>query len=51
MEDVTELVESTHQAGNLACCTADLLALCSLRPPGKLGVDIAPGSSQRLECH
>ncbi|ELK07008.1 Glycine dehydrogenase [decarboxylating], mitochondrial [Pteropus alecto] len=48
VEDFTELVERAHQAGSLACCATDLLALCILKPPGEFGVDIALGSSQRF---
>ncbi|XP_021568971.1 glycine dehydrogenase (decarboxylating), mitochondrial [Carlito syrichta] len=48
VEDFSELVERAHQAGSLACCATDLLALCILRPPGEFGVDIALGSSQRF---
>uniref|UniRef100_A0A8C2RW83 Glycine cleavage system P protein n=1 Tax=Capra hircus TaxID=9925 RepID=A0A8C2RW83_CAPHI len=48
VEDFTELVERAHEAGSLACCATDLLALCILRPPGEFGVDIALGSSQRF---
>ncbi|TKC50155.1 hypothetical protein EI555_002858 [Monodon monoceros] len=48
VEDFTELVERAHQAGSLACCATDLLALCILRPPGEFGVDVALGSSQRF---
>ncbi|XP_070336558.1 glycine dehydrogenase (decarboxylating), mitochondrial isoform X2 [Odocoileus virginianus] len=48
VEDFTELVERVHEAGSLACCATDLLALCILRPPGEFGVDIALGSSQRF---
>uniref|UniRef100_A0A8D3A859 glycine dehydrogenase (aminomethyl-transferring) n=1 Tax=Scophthalmus maximus TaxID=52904 RepID=A0A8D3A859_SCOMX len=48
VEDFTALVDRAHKGGALACCATDLLALCILRPPGELGVDIALGSSQRF---
>uniref|UniRef100_A0A3P8WDW6 glycine dehydrogenase (aminomethyl-transferring) n=1 Tax=Cynoglossus semilaevis TaxID=244447 RepID=A0A3P8WDW6_CYNSE len=48
VEDFTELVDRAHKGGALACCATDLLALCTLRPPGEFGVDVALGSSQRF---
>nr|XP_033781749.1 LOW QUALITY PROTEIN: glycine dehydrogenase (decarboxylating), mitochondrial [Geotrypetes seraphini] len=48
VEDFSQLVDSAHQNGTLACCATDLLALCILRPPGEFGVDVALGSSQRF---
>uniref|UniRef100_A0A3B3ZSA5 glycine dehydrogenase (aminomethyl-transferring) n=1 Tax=Periophthalmus magnuspinnatus TaxID=409849 RepID=A0A3B3ZSA5_9GOBI len=48
VEDFTALVDRAHKAGALACCATDLLALCVLRPPGEIGIDIALGSSQRF---
>ncbi|XP_061418778.1 glycine dehydrogenase (decarboxylating), mitochondrial [Lethenteron reissneri] len=48
VRDPSLIVEWAHQSGALAVCATDLLALCVLRPPGELGVDIALGSTQRL---
>uniref|UniRef100_A0A8C6UNZ6 Glycine dehydrogenase (decarboxylating) n=1 Tax=Neogobius melanostomus TaxID=47308 RepID=A0A8C6UNZ6_9GOBI len=48
VEDFTALVDQAHKAGALACCATDLLALCVLRPPGEMGVDIVLGSAQRF---
>lgn len=42
------LVERAHDAGALACCATDLLALTLLKAPGEFGVDVAVGSSQRF---
>lgn len=40
--------EKAHEAGALVTVATDLLALCMLTPPGKLGADIVVGSAQRF---
>lgn len=37
-----------REAGAVAICAADLLALAILKPPGEFGADICVGSSQRF---
>lgn len=46
--DVRSLIEDIHSRGGLAAVATDLLALQLLESPGKLGADIAVGSSQRF---
>jgi glycine dehydrogenase len=48
VRDHAGLVEAAHARGALVTVAADLLALCLLRPPGEIGVDIAVGSAQRF---
>ncbi len=46
--DWTSAIERVHAAGGLAIVTCDPLACVVLTPPGRLGADIAVGSSQRF---
>jgi glycine dehydrogenase len=48
VRDHTAVVGAAHERGALVAAAADLLALCLLRPPGEIGVDIALGSAQRF---
>jgi glycine dehydrogenase len=48
VRDHSALVEAAHARGALVTVAADLLALCLLRAPGEIGVDIAVGSAQRF---
>ncbi|KAJ8330202.1 glycine decarboxylase subunit P [Batrachochytrium dendrobatidis] len=41
-------VKKAHDNGALVACATDLLALCLLKPPGEMGVDMALGNSQRF---
>lgn len=45
MQDV---VEKAHAAKSQVVVASDLLALCSLKPPGEWGADIVIGSAQRF---
>ena len=47
-EFLTGLVDSFRSAGALTVCVADILSLCLLEPPGRVGFDIAVGSTQRF---
>jgi len=48
VRDHAPLVEAAHARGALVTVAADLLALCLLRAPGEIRVDIAVGSTQRF---
>ncbi|MFF8816131.1 aminomethyl-transferring glycine dehydrogenase [Streptomyces pactum] len=48
VRDPRALIERAHELGAVVTVAADLLALTLLTPPGKLGADIAVGSSQRF---
>ena len=48
VRDLRGIIERTHEAGALACVSADLLAMTLLTPPGDLGADVAFGTSQRF---
>jgi glycine dehydrogenase len=48
VSDHEPLVAAAHDRGALVTVAADLLALCLLRAPGEIGVDIAIGSAQRF---
>ncbi|MEV8503797.1 aminomethyl-transferring glycine dehydrogenase [Actinoplanes sp. NPDC051475] len=48
VRDHAALVEAAHEAGALVTVAADLLALTLLRAPGKIGADIAAGTTQRF---
>ncbi len=48
VRDHAALVDAAHERGALVAVASDLLALCLLRPPGEIGVDIAVGSAQRF---
>lgn len=45
---VQDVVEKAHSAGSQVVVATDLLALCSLKPPGEWGADIVIGSAQRF---
>lgn len=42
------MVEKAHAAKSQVVVATDLLALCSLKPPGEWGADIVIGSAQRF---
>ncbi|QOC91840.1 aminomethyl-transferring glycine dehydrogenase [Micromonospora craniellae] len=48
VRDHTALVAAAHEVGALVTVAADLLALTLLRPPGRIGADIAAGTTQRF---
>lgn len=45
---LAQIVDDVHGSGGIAVCVADLLSLCLLEPPGRLGFDIVVGSAQRF---
>lgn len=42
------MVEKAHAAKSQVVVATDLLALCSIKPPGEWGADIVIGSAQRF---
>lgn len=48
IEDLKPLIERVHAAGALAIVVTDPLAMGVLKPPGRLGADIAVGEGQCL---
>lgn len=46
--ELEAVAAAAHEAGALVIAAADLLALALVVPPGRWGVDIAVGSTQRL---
>jgi glycine dehydrogenase len=48
VRDFTGDIARLHAVGAVAVMATDLLALCMLKEPGAMGVDIAVGSSQRF---
>eukprot|EP00659_Diplonema_papillatum_P000652 gene652-1000_t len=48
VHDFKALFATAKEHGVLSCCSADLLSLTMLTPPGELGADIACGTTQRF---
>jgi len=48
VRDDAALVAAAHERGAVVTVAADPLALCLLRPPGEIGVDVVVGSAQRF---
>jgi len=48
VRDPRTLIEQAHERGGLAVVATDPLALCLLESPGRLGADVAVGSTQRF---
>ncbi|MEU9015633.1 aminomethyl-transferring glycine dehydrogenase [Streptomyces sp. NPDC048479] len=48
VRDIKPVVEQAHELGAIVTVAADLLALTLLTSPGKLGADIAVGTTQRF---
>jgi glycine dehydrogenase len=48
VRDDADLVAAAHERGAIVTVAADPLALCLLRPPGEIGVDVVVGSAQRF---
>jgi glycine dehydrogenase len=48
VSDLSALCEAAHAHGALVTVASDLLALCLLTPPGKMGADVVVGSAQRF---
>ncbi|CAF0851034.1 unnamed protein product [Rotaria sp. Silwood1] len=46
--DPAGLIARAKEHGTTVICGSDLLALCLLKPPGEMNVDICYGNSQRL---
>ncbi len=48
VRDHEAIVEEAHEHQAIVTVAADLLALCLLREPGRIGADVAVGSTQRF---
>ncbi|MEX0936125.1 MAG: aminomethyl-transferring glycine dehydrogenase [Gemmatimonadota bacterium] len=48
VRDLAPTIQRAHEAGALVAVVADLLALTLLESPGRMGADVAVGSSQRF---
>ncbi|MBT6471348.1 MAG: aminomethyl-transferring glycine dehydrogenase [Candidatus Marinimicrobia bacterium] len=48
IEDFSQLCQIAKKNNSYICMATDLLALALLKPPGKMGVDVAIGNSQRF---
>ena len=48
LHDFTPQIAALHEAGAIAVMSADIMALTVLKEPGKMGADIAVGSTQRF---
>eukprot|EP01060_Flectonema_neradi_P017000 TRINITY_DN2364_c2_g1_i1.p1 TRINITY_DN2364_c2_g1~~TRINITY_DN2364_c2_g1_i1.p1 ORF type:complete len:997 (+),score=223.79 TRINITY_DN2364_c2_g1_i1:49-2991(+) len=48
VNDYSKLFATAKENKVLSCCSADILSLALLTPPGELGADIACGTTQRL---
>lgn len=46
--DYSDVVKKAHAAKSQVVVATDLLALCTLKPPGEWGADIVVGSAQRF---
>ncbi len=48
VRDLSQLCAKAHESAALVCVATDLLSLCMLTAPGKMGADIVVGSAQRF---
>jgi len=48
LRDPSALIERAHGAGTLVAVAADIMALCLVAPPGRLGADVVLGNTQRF---
>ncbi|MDF2967798.1 MAG: gcvP [Nocardioidaceae bacterium] len=48
VRDPLPVIDAVHERGGQAVVVADLLSLCLLESPGKLGADLVVGSAQRF---
>ncbi|MEU2963167.1 aminomethyl-transferring glycine dehydrogenase [Streptomyces albidoflavus] len=48
VRDLKPVIDAAHELGAVVTVAADLLALTLLTPPGRLGADIAVGTTQRF---
>ncbi len=48
LRDLAPITETAHSCGALVAVAADLLALCLVTEPGKVGADVVVGNTQRF---
>src|ERR1700722_7788536 len=48
LRDLSQEIDSAHEAGAMAIVATDPLALALLTPPGEMGADVVVGSAQRF---